>query len=310
MRPTVRSAAALFVLAGLLITAGCGQREVPIEDVYSDDYLTELRETLLASEHVLSTQVGPKFYERPANLPPQDAWVELAAGTQPSALPPLLAELSELAEHHGEDVPRLRFDTLPEPMDSLTFAGSLDEDDAQELLDYLLDGEWQDPVVFVPTEGSPMMRTRMAVSSPEELLTLTDTTTAPLPAIIPVEAVQQHVTIQQPHMVTRVEIAGAQMSPEFMTALLDMDGTDELLADSMPLPVINVGYASSSTGYILRPELSVRVDGYDELERDEIRQRAEADGYAAMCEAIGEIFSQVPGIQTSGVGCRVNAVPL
>ena len=100
------------------------------------------------------------------------------------------------------------------------------------------------------------------------------------------------------------------MAAEFMAALLAMDAKDDVLPEGLPLPSIDVGYASSTDGYIHRPSLSVRVDEYEGLERDEIRQRGRDDGYGAMCDELAEIIAQVPELRTGPTDCKVNSVRL
>ena len=309
-RPSRRMAGALLALTGLLGMSGCALMGVATEDVYTDEFLAELRDTLEASQLVSHTQVEPEFYERAENIPPRNATVELAPTAQASDLPALLVELTAVAEKHGEDVPRLDFTPLPAPTASLTFSGSVDIDEAEELIGYILDGDWIGPVVHVPKAGEPRLRTTAAIDSIDQLSALAEVTTAPLPSTIPADSVVQWLAIENPHMVTEARVAGIRMTPEFMAALLEMDATDELLQEGMPIPSIDVGYASSSDGYIHRASLGVRVDDYEHLERDEIRQRAEADGYAAMCDELAEILSEVPDLQTSSAGCRVNSVPI
>lgn len=309
-RLTTRTTAALLALTGLVGVSGCAFSGISTTDVYADEFLGDLRDTLQASDLVLETQVEPEFYERPQNVPPQNAAVELAPGTEMHDLQPLLVELTALASQHGEEVPRLDFAPLPDPAASLTFSGSVDATQAEDFIDYLMDGNWMGPVIHVSEKDEPRLRVTASVESSERLLDLVEVTAAPLPTTIPPGRVFQWLTVEQPHMVTGAAIAGEQMSEEFMTALLAMDATDDMLAEGMPLPSIDVGYASSSDGYIHRPSLTVRVDAYDGLERDEIRQRGRDDGYGAMCERLEEIIAEVPELQTSTTDCKVNSVRL
>lgn len=276
---------------------------------FDDAYLTELRELLLGSELVEHTDLEVGFYERPVNVPPQEAEVDLVDGAQLNDLNDLIEDLSALAEQHDEIVPTLSFGEL-EGVGSLRFDGRMDAQQAEELFGYLHEFGWQQPRVNLPLEESGRLLVNAEADSLTDLAAFVDNHES-VPSFIATEEMRQYFTITDAQMVTEVQLAGNEVTAELLDALQAIDDSGDAIQGTLPLPSIELSYASSSWGYIHRLQVEVRVDDYDDLERDEIRLRARQDGYEALCSTVGDLLTEVSSLQeSSAASCRVNAVNL
>ena len=303
-----RATAALAATVLAVTLGGCGDPTwSSTVDEYDDAYLTELRDVLVASEIVSDTGVEPGFFERPANIPPRFASVELVEGAELADLPTLFEEVSVLAEQYDDEVPPLRFGPLAEPAEFLQFSGRITAAGAEELFEYILDGAWQWPRVHVGGDGPGAMYTTQTLASFEDLEPIAVASAEPLPSVLDIEEMHQDFQIEEPHMIGAVELGGARLTPEILEALRLIETTDGDLVAGMPLPVISIEYGRASDGYIHSARVGVHVEDFADLDREEIRVRAEAAGYPALCEATQEILADIADLRVGTTSCRVNS---
>lgn len=311
MRLRNKAGAMLTAVLLTLPLSACGLLSAAtVSDRYDDAYLEDLRETLLASDLVVDTQVGPGFYERTSSVPPKEATVDLVEGARLADLPELIEAVSALSEQYDEKVPALNLRELVET-EFFVFEGRMDAQQTEELNAYILEVGWQRPQVYMSIERDDgAMLVSGEVESVSDLTEFQDGH-ASLPSFMNPDKLRQMIDVSDAKMVNEVWLGGKELTDELIEALQTIDDLDDLVQDGMPSPSISLSYASSSGTYVHRLKVTARSDDYNDLERDEIRVRAEEDGYAELCTDAGELLAAVPGLEaSSSVDCRVNAVNL
>lgn len=302
---------AVFRISVTAITAalisGCSVDSIGVVDVYDDAYLLELQQALTESDLVSHTDIAPQFYERAQNIPPIVAEVILEPAADIASVAPLIAAVTEVSVSHDEDVPALEFTANDDDLTSLGFSGRLSADDADAVVDHVVNSGWSAAEVSVPTGGEPFLRIQATIDTMADADALVSASNAPLPAPLTGAQIHQWVQVAEARFVRDIRVSGMPISAEFISTLAEIDALPHPVRSDLAQPQLSISSALRlGTGeYIMNARVAASPEQYRGLEADERRELARADGYTAFCAEVDRLMQLVPEMPISGTDCRV-----
>lgn len=309
-RPAAFRIAVTAVAAALV--SGCTLGSIGVVDVYEDAYLLELQQTLEDSGLVSHTDLEPEFYERPQNIAPMVADVSLEPGVSIAMIAPLIAEATEVAIAHDEDVPSLEFHASDDTLTSLGFSGRLTAEEADAVVGHIVDGGWTAASIHVPGDDEPHVRLHASVPTTNDADALVEAANTPLPDPLEGALLHQWVQIGEPRFVQHISVSGTPISAEFMSAMAAIDALPGPAGDDLIEPKVQIGNSLvlSTDSYTMNARVSAYPEQYSGLDRDQKRELALDDGYVAFCSEVDRLVQGVPEMDLSGTDCRIGGLPV